>query len=503
MWNKWRIFGCRYWNKWIFLTDFFRISGFFVCLSQKKRIFAAINSPNDMLKRKFAEQLERFLLSEPDKILLVNGARQVGKSYLIRYVGTKLYKTFIEINLKEDKENDKVFEDVHSTQDLYIRLSNYTDRTLGDISDTLIFLDEIQCYPHLMTLLKFLRQERRYRFIASGSQLGVALSQTPSVPLGSVEIKQMYPLDFEEFLWAMGLSEEWIADVRQHFLRHESLPESSHANLLKRFQYYLLVGGLPEAVNLFLDDRNIIRVRSLQHTIHELYKIDVSQYDEANRLKIRRIYDLVPSNLENKKKRIVYQQIENKKGKHFADYADEFDYLTNSGITLEVKAISNPHFPLKESESKNLLKLYLNDVGLLTQILYGNNVNAVLQDQKSINLGTVYEAVVAQELHAHGFPMFYYDKKKTGEVDFLVDDYDRLNVLPLEVKSGKDYKVHSALDRFVSTPTYGIDQAIVFSNERQVHTQDRITYMPIYYCMFLQHPGESTQQLILDEIEPV
>ena len=402
--------------------------------------------------------------------------------------------------MKEDRETDRVFSDVRSTSDLYMQLSNYATQ-LGNINDTLIFLDEIQSYPHMMTMLKFLRQEGRYRFIASGSQLGVALSQTPSVPLGSIEIKEMYPLDFEEFLWAMEVSDEWIHDAQQRFLRHEPLSESAHANLLKRFQYYLLVGGLPEAVNCFLEDRNVIRVRAAQRNIHDMYRIDASQYDEEKRLKIRRIYDLIPSNLENKKKRIVYQQIEDKKGKHFSDYADEFEYLTNSGITLEVKAISNPHFPLKESESKNLLKLYLNDVGLLTQILYGNNVNAVLQDVRSVNLGTVYESVVAQELHAHGFPMFYYDNKKTGEVDFLVDDYEYLTVLPLEIKSGKDYTVHSALDKFLKIPLYNINRAIVFSNEGRVYEDNGIVYMPIYYCMFLQHPNEENKEILLPELE--
>lgn len=455
-----------------------------------------------MLKRKFTEYIENFLRTERDKILLVNGARQVGKSFLIRYVGKKLYKNYVEINLKEDKETGHIFADVRSTGDLYMQLSNYGVQ-LGDIHDTLIFLDEIQSYPHLMTMLKFLRQEGRYRFIASGSQLGAALSETPSVPLGSIEVKEMYPLDFEEFLWAMGISEEWIADAREHYLQQESLPESSHENLLKRFQYYLLVGGLPEAVNCFLEDRNVIRVRTAQRNIHELYKIDASQYDEEKKLKIRRIYDLVPSNLENKKKRIVYQHIEGKKGKRFSDYADEFEYLTNSGVTLEVKGISNPHFPLKESESKNLLKLYLNDVGLLTLILYGNNVNAVLQDNRSINLGTVYESVVAQELHAHGFPMFYYDNKKIGEVDFLVDDYDNLTVLPLEIKSGKDYTVHSALNNFLSTPPYNIHRAIVFSNEGKVYEEKGVVYMPIYYCMFLQHPAEMNEEVVLPEIEPL
>ena len=455
-----------------------------------------------MLERKFTSYLEHFLTNEPNKILLVNGARQIGKSYLVRYVGQKLFMHFVEINLKEDKEGEQVFADIHTTTDLYMRLSNYSSEPLGNKSDTLIFLDEIQSYPHLMTMLKFLNQESRYRFIASGSQLGVALSETPSVPLGSVTIKQMYPLDFEEFLWATGIGKEWIENIRQKYLAKEALDENTHNILLKRFQYYLLVGGLPEAVNLYLDDRNMVRVRQAHRDIHDLYRIDASQYDVEHKLMIRRIYDLLPSNLENKKKRIVYKNIEGKKGKKFSDYADEFEYLTNSGIALEVAAISNPHFPLAESEQKRLVKLYLNDVGLLTHLLYGLNVNAVLQDIKSINLGTVYESVVAQELAAHGFKLFYYDNKQKGEVDFLVDDYTQLEVLPIEIKSGKDYTEHSALTKFLETPDYGISRAIVFSNERKIFKKKGVTYWPIYYSMFLQNDF-SSEKVILPELESV
>ncbi len=455
-----------------------------------------------MLERKFESFLTRFLKEEPDKILLVNGARQIGKSYLIRYVGQKLFPHFVEINLKEDMEGDKVFAGVHTTDDLYMRLSNFHSSPLGDRTDTLVFLDEIQSYPHLMTMLKFLNQEARYRFIASGSQLGVALSETPSVPIGSVTIEQMYPLDFEEFLWATGVGKEWIGNIRTRFLSLQSLDENTHGILLKRFQYYLLVGGLPEAVNNYLADRNMVRVRQTHRDIHNLYRIDASQYDEEHKLKIRKIYDFIPSNLENKKKRIVYKDIEGKKGKTFSDYADEFEYLTNSGVALEVSAISNPRFPLAESDQKKLVKLYLNDVGLLTNLLYDLNVNAVLQDIKSINLGTVYESVIAQELAAHGFKLHYYDNKKKGEVDFLVDDYDNLTVLPMEIKSGKDYTQHSALTNFIETPEYGIKRAIVFSNEREVFQKRGVTYLPIYYCMFLRH-DRNDESVILPELEPV
>ncbi|MBR5847700.1 MAG: ATP-binding protein [Bacteroidaceae bacterium] len=438
-----------------------------------------------MLYRKFAHRIEEFLKDEPKKILLINGARQIGKSYLIRYVGKKLFKNYIEINLKEDKESIGIFETVRSTADFYLQLGTIAGNKLGTRENTLVFLDEIQSYPHLMTMLKFLSQEGRYTYIASGSQLGVALAQSASVPIGSVTIEEMYPLDFEEFLLAMGCGKETIDGVREKFLAGESLNESLHNYMLQQFRLYLLVGGLPEAINKFLENRNMMHVRKVQRDIHALYRIDASQYDKEKKLVIRKIYDMIPSNMENKKKRIIVKHIEDTKGhKQFSDYAEEFEYLTNSGIALSVQAVSNPKFPLLESESKNLIKLYMNDVGLLTNLLYDTNINAVLRDERSVNLGSVYESVVAQELHAHGYPLHYYDNKQRGEVDFLIDDYDNLTVLPIEVKSGKDYTVHSALDKFVSTADYHIKKAVVLCNEREVREKGGIIYQPIYYCMF-------------------
>lgn len=452
-----------------------------------------------MLKRKFTSILEQYLTENTNKILLVNGARQIGKSYLIRYVGKKLYPHFVEINLQKDKEGPAIFSHVHTTQELYMQVSTIANEILGNKSDTLIFLDEIQVYPHLLTMLKFLREDGRYHFIASGSQLGIALAETTSVPMGSVAIETMYQLDFEEFLWANGAGQEAIEGIRDLFEKRQPLPEGLHRYILQQFQYYLLVGGLPDAVNHFVESHNMREVRDIHRDIHELYRTDASQYDAERKLMIRRIYDMVPSQLENRKKRIVYQNIEDKKGKHFADYQDEFEYLIESGITLEVKAVSQPKYPLAESSSKNLLKLYLNDVGLLTYLLYGLNINAVLQDERSINLGTVYESVVAQELRAHGFKLYYYDNKKKGEVDFLINDYSTTQVLPLEIKSGKDYKEHSALSKFLDEKEYNIHQAIVFSNEPRVWQDKGIWYMPIYYIMFLQK--SKAEQIILPKLE--
>lgn len=456
-----------------------------------------------MLYRKFENRIEEFFRTKPNKILLVNGARQIGKSYLIRYVGQKLFKNYIEINLKEDKENLGVFANVKSTNDFYIQLGAIAGNRLGTKENTLVFLDEIQCYPHLMTMLKFLNQEGRYTYVASGSQLGVALSETASVPIGSVEIEEMYPLDFEEFLLAMGCGQETIEGIREKFLAGEALNESLHNYMMQQFKTYLLVGGLPEAINKFLENRNMAHVRKVHRNIHNLYRIDASQYDTEKKLLIRKIYDMIPSNMENKKKRIIVKHVEDTKShKQFSDYANEFEYLTNSGIALGVQAVSNPRFPLLESESKNLLKLYINDVGLLTSILYGLNINAVLRDEKSINLGSVYETVVAQELHAHGFPLHYYDNKQKGEVDYLVDDYEHLTVLPIEVKSGKDYTVHSALNNFMNTPDHQIHKAVVLNNEREVAVKNGITYLPVYYCMFYQRDFVQDEgALVIPEIK--
>ena len=202
-----------------------------------------------MLRRKFTSVIEKYLTEDNDKILLVNGARQIGKSYLIRYVGTKLFRHYIEINLQEDKENQAVFANVHSTQEMYLQVAALAKTKLGNKSDTLIFLDEIQAYPHLLTMLKFLNQEGVYQFIASGSQLGIALYETPSVPMGSVAIETMYQLDFEEFLWAYGVDEHAIDEIKQYFDNKQSLPDGMHRYMLQLFRYYLLVGGLPEAVN--------------------------------------------------------------------------------------------------------------------------------------------------------------------------------------------------------------------------------------------------------------
>lgn len=450
-----------------------------------------------MLFRKIEKYIVNHLQSGSDKILIIDGARQVGKSYIIREVGKKMFPNYIEVNMETDKLGNRAFANARTVDDFYLALSTIAGDRMKQKEDTLVFIDEIQAYDHLLTLLKFLREDGRYTYIASGSLLGVTLKCTSSIPLGSIVIKHMYPLDFEEFLFANGVGQLVLDTIRRNFAAREPMPDAVHAHLLDLFKKYLLVGGLPDAVAEFLSTKNITNVRTIQQEVFHLYGVDAARYEEThNRLKIQRIYGMIPSNLENKKKRVVAKDIEDKKGKRMNDYVEEFDYLVSSGITLEVKAISKPSFPLIENSGKNLLKLYMNDVGILTSIFFGTNIKAVMDDIPSINLGSVYETVAAQELKAHGFNLYYYDNKKNGEVDYLVDDMENLSVLPLEIKSGKDYHVHSALDKLLLTKDYNIRQAFVFSNARQVESHNGVTYLPIYYIMCIE-PTASKGDILL------
>ncbi|MBR1514587.1 MAG: AAA family ATPase [Bacteroidales bacterium] len=441
-----------------------------------------------MLKRKIQSYLEDYLKSDSNKMLVVAGARQIGKSYIIRYVGSQFFPNFVEINMAEDSYGPRIFANAKTTDDFYFALSTVAGDRLKEKHNTLVFIDELQAYDHLLSMVKFLKQDDRFTYIASGSLLGITLKETPTVPVGSLIIKHMYPLDFEEFLWANGVGEEAIATMEAKFQNRESLPEALHERVMDLFRKYLLIGGLPDAVNSFVARKNIVEVREIHQEIYHLYQVDAARYEQESqrKLKIQRIFEMIPSNLENKKKRMVAAKVENKKQARMSDYTDEFEYLIHAGIALQVQAISQPSYPIIENSGKNLLKLYPNDVGIFTGLLYQEQIQAVMNDEGSVNLGSVYEAAVAQELAAHGFRLCYYDNKQKGEVDFLIDDVEHLSVTPIEVKSGKDYYVHSALSNILAVKEYGIRQAFVLSNERQIYTKEGITYLPVYSVMFFK-----------------
>lgn len=405
-----------------------------------------------------------------------------GKSFIIRHIGKKLYKNYIEINLITDKNNKELFEKATSVEYFHLILSSIYGDILGAKEDTLVFLDEIQEYPHLLTLLKFLKEEGKYTYIASGSKIELALNKTSSIPMGSIDILKMYPLDFEEFLLANNVNQEVINYMETKYKNNESIEDSLHEIIMDLFKKYLFTGGLPEVVDSFIKEKNVMKCKSLQNEILRFYKNDASKYDKERKSKIVRIYELIPSTLENTKKRLIIKDIDEKNNR-ISDYLEEFDYLSSSGISIQINSISNPVFPLIATSTKNLVKLYLNDVGLLTNIYYKNSTS-ILFENSIVNLGNVYEQFVAQELYTKREEVYYYDNKKLGEVDFLINDYDNINILPIEVKSGNDYKKHNSLNKFLNT--YNIKKGIVLSNNKEVEIEENITYYPIYYIMFIK-----------------
>lgn len=438
-----------------------------------------------MFHRKIENKLFEYYSDPNAKIIVIDGARQIGKSFIVRETASKHFSNYIEINLKSDFEGDQIFSNVKKTKDFYLQVSALYGDKLNTIEDTIIFLDEIQVYPHLLTMLKDLKLENRYRFIASGSLLGVTLQHT-FIPMGSIEEVKMYPMDFEEFLYANKVGKDVIDYLKNCYLNLEQVSEGIHKTILEKFREYLITGGLPDSVTEFVINKNVFKTRENQSMTRAYYRDDASKYDIVHTLKIRRIYDLMPSYMENKVKRIQFKQIENISDSNLLKYQDEFDYLLNSGCALGVKAISNPKFPLIESSSKNLIKLYFNDVGILSNILFRNNISAILNQDKGLNLGSVYETVSAMELIAHGHELYYFDSKKVGEVDFLINDYDNLSILPIEIKSGKDKYEFRAIPKLVNKEgNYKLKKGYIFTNQNICKMENDLYTFPIYMIMFI------------------
>ena len=436
-----------------------------------------------MFYRKIEERINRYYADKNAKILVIDGARQIGQSFIIRETGKKFFKHFVEINLKDDSEGDKLFESVRTTEDFYLQVSALYGNNLGDVSDTMIFLDEIQVYPHLLTMLKPLKADARYRYICSGSLLGITLQHT-FIPMGSMDEVKMFPMDFEEFLLANNVGKDVISYLRKCFADQTPPSEGIHKTILGLFKRYLLSGGLPDSAKAFVEAKNVYTMRENQALTYKYYSEDAAKYDKEHSLKIRRIYDYLPSYMENKVKRIQFKKIEDAPKASMGRYQDEFDYLLSSGCVLGAKAISNPVFPLCESASKNLIKLYYNDVGLLTNLLYKNNIDAVLNKDSGVNLGSVYETACAMELSAHGHDLYYFDSKKVGEVDFLINDYESTSILPIEIKSGNDQNNFRAIPKLVKEP-YNLQKGYIFGNENGISSKSNLVTFPIYMIMFL------------------
>ena len=441
-----------------------------------------------MIKRKIEKQIRDFFRKDR-KALLITGARQVGKTYIIREVGKATFDSFIEINFLENRTAQSLFENAKSSADILLRISAIADQPLIP-GETLIFFDEVQECKEIVTAIKFLVDEGSYRYILSGSLLGVDLKDIRSAPVGYMNVFEMYPLDFEEFALANGISERVIDSLRKAFTDQTPVDTIVHEKMMDVFRLYLIVGGMPSVVKRYLETNNLQEVVQEQRAILALYRQDIAKYDPNNKLYLEDIFALIPSELNSKNKRFILKNLnENFK---FSRYQNSFIWLKNAGVALPAFCVTEPTVPLMLNKSANLFKLFLSDVGLLASMYMDGIQLKLLNREKDINFGSVYENAAAQELKAHGYELYYFNSKKQGELDFVIERGG--DVLPLEIKSGKDYQRHAALDNVMENGDYAIPTAFVFQNDN-VKTDGRIVYLPIYMLMFLQNEQDQEPQI--------
>lgn len=435
-----------------------------------------------MIKRKIDAYLDAFF-QETNKALLVTGARQIGKTYSIREAAKRNFENFIEINFITSPEAKGIFDGAKDVSEMLFRLSAFVDKPLVK-GKTLIFFDEVQVYPDVVTLIKFLVDEGSYRYVLSGSLLGIELNNLRSEPVGYMDVKEMYPLDLREFYAAIGMAEGVLNVLRQSWEEKMPVDEFVHQRLMQAFRLYLVVGGMPQSVQTYLDTNNLQRVLAIQKSILLEYQRDIMKYkkdDNNQKLYIEDIFKLIPSELDAKNKRFILKKLNEKA--RFATYENSFLWLRDAGVALPTYNVEEPKLPLLLAKTRNLFKLFQSDVGLLVSQFAGGIQLRLLDDSQAINFGSIYENVVAQELKAHGFELYYYNSKRLGELDFVVEYQGQ--VLPIEVKSGKDYERHNALSNVMKSTEYAIPQALVLCNDN-VKVTGKVVYMPIYMLMFLE-----------------
>ena len=411
--------------------------------------------------------------------LLIEGARQIGKTFSIRQFGKK-FKTYIEINFIKQPEAISLFKDLSNTKDLLARLSLFTKQKLIK-RDTLIFFDDVQICPEVITYIKFLVDEGSYNYILSGSLLGIEINDLRSVPVGYLTIKRMFPLTFREFALNLGLNSSILENLETSFKEKKPVDDFIHKKMMELFRVYLVVGGMPAAVNRYIETNNLNEVIDIQNQIVNLYKKDITQYDKNNKLAIAQIFELIAPQLNSQNKRFIIKDI--KSGVKFDRYENSFLWLKDAGFALPVYNVETPKIPLKLSKSRSLFKLFMSDVGLLaSEYSQGIQLKIISGDDK-LNYGAIFENYIAQELTACEHDLYYYNNKKRGELDFLIE-YDG-EVLPIEVKSGKDYKVHRALSNIMDCGEFNLNRALIFNNSN-LKVEGKLTYAPIYMAMFLK-----------------
>lgn len=445
-----------------------------------------------MLKRNVEKEINEWI-SNDNRALLIDGARQVGKTFIIRQCLENSEYTFIEFNLIENEKVADILRNANDVDDLILKLSLATEKKIVP-NKTIFFFDEIQVYKDILTSIKFLVDDGRFKYILSGSLLGVEICGLKSAPVGYLKTIRMYPLSFTEFLQLFNIQDEIIDTLRDAYTNQKEVDPYIHERMMNLFNLYMIIGGMPAAVDAYLKTNNIDDVIDIHNNIVEQYKVDFTKYEsEDKKLIISNIYDLIPAELNNSNKRFNIADID--KNLRYERVSDSFVWLYKAGVALPTFNVTEPKSPLKLNEKSSLMKVFLSDIGILTT-LYGKNCKLmILNNDKDINAGSIYENVVAQELTNKGIDLYYYNSKKYGEIDFLFED--EKGVVLLEIKSGKAYQRHSAINNIKEIYKA---KAVVFSKEN-VSFENDILYLPLYMLMFVEKENECSIGLNINKFK--
>lgn len=440
-----------------------------------------------MIKRKMYKYLINWKQKKDKSALIIKGARQVGKSYLVREFGRNEYEGYIEINFLKNPLYKNIFKGDLSAEEIFKRLSAYIPNLKIIPFKTLLFLDEIQVCAEARTAVKFLVEDGSVDVISSGSLLGLSyledddknVTEPTSLPVGYEEQITMYSLDFEEFLWAKGYNDDAIAYLKDFYISNKEVPKELNDKYLELFREFMIVGGMPEVVQTFIDTNNFQEASKIQGKILADYQDDISKHAKGQeKIKVRQCYDLIPKQLAKEYKKFQYSVVE--KGKTSKKYGGSIKWLCDSSLVNKCSNVNEAYIPLLAYEMDDQFKLYLNDTGLLLY-LYGPETKlAILNNTLKGNAkGGIYENIISESLLKRGYKLYYYKTQNSSmEIEFVIEKNGE--VIPIEVKAGNDST--PSLNSFINKYHPKVSYKFVNGN---VGFLDGKKTLPHYMVMFI------------------